>query len=129
MLLSHSVCYCMLSCTDMKRPESAALSETDNNEVSKVDLVTMEENKPEDSTCIGKSYTDVVAATTLHFNAGRDDSEDDYTDLSVTMPSQSETGQVSLQVKPEVAVNQNLHQEKQESHFSSFSADDKIPLI
>ena len=113
----------------VKRPESAALVHADDNEVSKVDLAKVEEDKSEDNISIGESYTGMVSTTIIHFDVQNDDLEKDYNDLTVNESSQSKASQMSLQVIPEVGVDHTLLQEKEDRHFSYISVDDEIPLI
>ena len=112
-----------------KRPESAAFTPTDDNEVSKADLAKAEEDK----SSIGKSDPAMISTTILQFlqlDVGDDDSKDDITDdPNLYVVSQSEANQTSLQAKPEMAVNQKMPHEQEDSHFSSVPVDDKIPLI
>ena len=101
----------------MKRPESAAFTPTGNNEVSKVDLAKVEEDRLKGNASIGKPFTAVFSTTTIiQFDDGDDDSEDSIADLGLNALSQTEAGQASLQ-------------EQEDSYFSSGSVDDKIPLI
>ena len=104
----------------VRRPESAALVCTKSDETSEVDLAKVEEVKPEGNTCTGEQGSTVVTTTVVHFDVEADDLEDDYTDLNFN---------TSPQVKPEMAVNHNLPQEQEDSHFSFICPDDNIPLV